>query len=61
VKNLSTPFNKNTPKAQMISSYPHPKMLAPYQFASVQTKYVLQSLPSHVVQGQTQTTHSHNI
>jgi len=61
MKNLSTPFNKNTPKPQMISSYPHPQMLAPHQFASVQTKYVLQSLPSHMVQGQAQTAYGHNI
>jgi len=34
-------LQQNTPKPQMISSYPHPQMLAPHQFASVQTKYVL--------------------
>ena len=42
MKNLSTPFNKNTRKPQMISGYPHPQMLTPYQFASVQPKYMLQ-------------------
>jgi len=58
-KNLSTPFNKNTPKPQMISS--HPQMLIPHQFATVQLKYVLQSLPSLMVQGQAQTAYGHNI
>jgi len=55
MKNLSTHFNKNTPKPQMIPSYPHPQMLIPHQFASVQPKYVLRSLPSLLVQGQAQT------
>jgi len=40
---------------------PHPQMLIPHQFASVQPKYVLQSLPSLMVQGQAQTAYSHNI
>jgi len=29
-KNLSTPFNKNTPKPQMTSNNPHPQMLIPH-------------------------------
>jgi len=61
MKNLPTPFNKSTSKPQMISSYPQPQMLAPHQVASVQTKYVLQALPSHMVQGQAQTAYGHNI
>jgi len=30
--------------------HPHPQMLTPHQFASVQPKYVLQSLPSLMVE-----------
>ena len=41
--------------------HPHPQMLTPHQFASVQPKYVLQSLPSLMVQGQAQTAYAHNI
>jgi len=48
---------KNTP--QMISNYP--EMLTPHQFASAQPIYVLQSLPSHMIQGQAQTAYGHNI
>jgi len=62
MKNLSTPFNKNTPKHQMTLSYPHPQMPTPHQFDLVQPTYMLQYLPSHmVVQGKAQTAYDHNI
>ena len=49
------------PKPQMISRYSHPQMLIPHQLASVQPKYMLQSLPSLMVQRQAQTAYGHNI
>jgi len=51
----------NTPKSQMTSNYPYPQMLIPHQFASVQPKYMLQSLPSLMVQGQAQRAYGHNV
>jgi len=49
------------PQAPDDLKLPHPQMLAPHQFASVQPKYMLQSLPSLMVQGQAQTAYCHNI